>query len=704
MLRATFYGFNIAFSGLMTAQKALDLTGNNISNMNTPGYTRQRLDLNSIPSSSYTDRYAPRNNVAIGQGVNVTKVAQLRDPFLDARFRNEAANIGTLDSHLSALRDVARIFDEVQYEALNKAIEDFRTQLQVYSGQTGAALIDTTVWAAAESVVKMFNQYSRQLTEVRNYQEFLMRENAVPEVNRMLENLAMLNKNIRECEIFGNPALELKDQRNLLLDQLSAHMKIEVSYRPDPDEVLARRGVEIMSVSFVSDSVPPMSLPERTLVDGANYTNLVYHKNSITGEISLTKQTPQPNNLTKMLNMITDPGADPMIGGYTTEEWATMWEAILGTPLDPAATLTTDLSHVTPGEPIRLWQDYWNDYFNNRWDGEGDMDPFRTDLEPPPGRALDFTSGALKGALEMLNSKGAFDNPPNIVNGIGYYEAVLDQIVRDFAETMNNANAYIDPAGPYALYWADDDNVAAWDAYWDAVNEARAAAGRLPLTAVQKNPYSIPDDVDFLPRPEVFFPDEFPGITYPPPSAEPLLYDRPLFTTSFRDADGILQENTTGITASNIQIASGWKSGSYHLTTSKNVELDGDWSGDTSNLMYMISLLETKFTFTTGGIGADTDPAAGNIRIYHGTFEEMFKTIGLTAAQDVRSKEQALRANANVIMGIEDMRNSLSSVSYDEEGVNLLRFQESYAANARVMTTLDEALEVLINRMGIVGR
>ncbi|MCL1983141.1 MAG: flagellar basal body protein, partial [Clostridiales bacterium] len=92
MLRSTFYGFNIAFSGLMTAQKALDLTGNNISNVDTPGYTRQRLDLNSIPSANYQDRYAPYNNVAIGRGVNVTRVAQLRDPFLDARFRREAAS------------------------------------------------------------------------------------------------------------------------------------------------------------------------------------------------------------------------------------------------------------------------------------------------------------------------------------------------------------------------------------------------------------------------------------------------------------------------------------------------------------------------------------------------------------------------------------------------------------------------------------
>ena len=576
MLRSTFYGFNIAFSGLMTAQKALDLTGNNISNVNTAGYTRQRLDLNSIASASYTDRYAPYNNVSIGRGVNVTQVAQLRDPFLDARFRREAANIGELDSQLSALSDIARIFDEVQSDALNKSLEDLRTQLQVYSTQTGEVTIDTTVWSAAETVVKMLNQYSRQISEVRDYQEFLLKDSALPEVNKMLENLAQLNKNIRECEIYGNPALELKDERNLLLDKLSAYMKIDVTYYPDKElEDAGIKGVDICRVAFIADNDPPLDLDVRTLVDGVNYTSLVYNKVAADPAdpldpdrmtVCITKETPQPNEITNRENKITDPAT------------------------------TTDLF---------------------------------------------FSSGAIKGALDMLNSRGAFDDPPNTLNGIGYYESVLDRIVRDFAGTMNDANKYIDPS--YEPYITD------------------AVTG------------------DLIPNPD------------PPP----LLDDHPLFEAG--DGSGV-------ITAANIQIATGWKNGSYNLTTTKKLSLPGDdFSGETDNLLYMISLLDKSFSFTTEGIndGANNTSATP---LYTGTFEQMFKNIGLIAAQDVSLKEKALSANTTVIMGIEDQRNSLSSVSMDEEGVNLLMFQKSYAANARVMTTLDEALDILINRLGIVGR
>ncbi|MCL1982301.1 MAG: hypothetical protein FWG53_04315, partial [Clostridiales bacterium] len=476
---------------------------------------------------------------------------------------------GELDSQLSALSDIARIFDEVQYEALNKALQDFRTQLQVYSTQTGEVTIDTTVWSTAESVVKLFNQYSRQLTEVRDYQEFLLKGSAVPDVNKMLEDLAMLNKNIRECDVFGNPALELRDERNLLLDKLSTYMKIDVTYYPDPDPELAKRGVEICKVAFVCDNDPPLDLDQRTLVDGKNFATL---------RVEQIPDDEDPNRLT-----------------YVTSSG--LIDTRTGLPI-----------YTIPGNP-----------------------------------GLQFTTGALKGALDMLDSKGAFDDPPNTLNGIGYYQSVLDQIVRDFAETMNNANAYADPA-------------------WQP----------------------------FIPDPAwLGDPAEAPLIANPVPPA--LMNDHPLFETN----DGSLVIN-----AANIQIAEGWKNGSYNLTTSKNMFLSGDdYLGDTSNLLYMISLLDSPFNFTTSGID---DPAG--YPLFKGTFEQMFKNTGLIAAQEVSAKTRGLADNTYIIVGIEEMRNSLSSVSMDEEGVNLLRFQKSYAANARVMTTLDEALEVLINKMGVVGR
>lgn len=712
MLRATFYGFNIAASGMMMAQKALDLTGNNMVNLDTTGYTRQRLDLNSLPSSTYTDRYAPYNNIAIGQGVNVTKVLQMRDPHLDNRFRNEAARIGELDSHLSVMRDISRVYDEVQFQSLDAALRDLLSSLQTYSPHTGEVTLDSTVAAKADAVLKMFNQYATQVNDVRTYHEEVLREQTVPEINIILKNLAELNDKIRECEIYGNPALELKDMRNLALDRLSAYMQISVDYYPDPDAILAQRGIEICRVSIITDNnisgvgSGSDGKAERVLVDGVNYTELHYEKvpayppdpnDPDRMEVRVYKQTPQPNEITGRLNKIVDP--------YRPD------------PPDP-------------------------------------FDPLQVDIL--------FSAGALRGAIDMLNSRGSFDDPPNNVNGIGYYEQVLDTLVKDFAVTLNEANkaptqAYID----YTWYWNNKGNQAGWNAYFDAIEANGYAGGRDPYNLDTSDP---------------FYEDPFTGpynLTTPPPHVPnelPQYEDRPLFVSSdfleyerywnnssnvtgwqaYHDylvaypdpnylgtsaedaanyAKGLMDPGTgdwlggvlddpfdpsgaynlspppktsaaDDFTAKNIMLAPAWKSGEYGITTTLKIPLnpDDDVSGDTSNLLYIISLFSKDFNFTTQGIDG------GGQKLYTGTFAQMFSNIGFTAAQDEYAKTKSLEASTQVILGIEDLRNSMSAVSMDEEGINLLRYQKSYNAAARVMTTLDEALDTLINRMGIVGR
>jgi flagellar hook-associated protein 1 FlgK len=173
----------------------------------------------------------------------------------------------------------------------------------------------------------------------------------------------------------------------------------------------------------------------------------------------------------------------------------------------------------------------------------------------------------------------------------------------------------------------------------------------------------------------------------PPPIAQ--FVTRPLFQSN----DGGL------INAFNIEIATGWNNGTYMLTHTKEIAAKGtDNSGDQSNILYMITLFDKTFNFTTKGIDG------GGTKIFSSSFEQMFTIIGISAASDASTTTKALEANTHVITGIEDLRNSISSVSMDEEGVNLLVFQKSYAAAARVMTTLDEALDILINRTGIVGR
>lgn len=87
MMRSTFAGFTTAQLAMAASQRALDVTGQNIANINTPGYTRQRLDITSL-NTQKGDFYNSNSTIKVGFGVQMTKVSQLRDPFLDAQYRD----------------------------------------------------------------------------------------------------------------------------------------------------------------------------------------------------------------------------------------------------------------------------------------------------------------------------------------------------------------------------------------------------------------------------------------------------------------------------------------------------------------------------------------------------------------------------------------------------------------------------------------
>ena len=90
---STFGAFTMAKLGIYASQKAMQVTGNNISNINTPGYTRQSLDLDSLYIGG-ADRYTSKWDAKLGSGVMVSGVSQIRSPYLDIRYRTEYSTTG----------------------------------------------------------------------------------------------------------------------------------------------------------------------------------------------------------------------------------------------------------------------------------------------------------------------------------------------------------------------------------------------------------------------------------------------------------------------------------------------------------------------------------------------------------------------------------------------------------------------------------
>lgn len=247
MIRSTFAGFTTAQLAMAASQRALDVTGQNIANINTTGYTKQRLDIASLNNKG-GEFYNSNNNCKVGYGVEITGISQLRDPFLDVQYRNQMSKLGTTDAIAAGYEQLSTIFDEATMDGVRAALRDISSALQKYSEEPGAKEVDTTVRSNMQILLNLFHDNAKRLQDITDEMTSGFKNNDVSDVNQMLENIAELNKSIKNSQVLGNPALELQDQRNDLLDQLSSYLPITVKY--EQQEVAPGQSLEVPSVYF----------------------------------------------------------------------------------------------------------------------------------------------------------------------------------------------------------------------------------------------------------------------------------------------------------------------------------------------------------------------------------------------------------------------------------------------------------------------
>ena len=158
----TFSSFTTARLGIYASQASLNVTGNNIANINTKGYTRQRMDLVSLYPSG-AGKYANMFDRNIGYGVLAQTRTQLRDPFLDIRYRNENTNLEASAEKLDGLYQLSHILDEVGkgtgneegYGVIQARLKTFIEALQNLKVNVGSQEHDALVRGEAEALVKL---------------------------------------------------------------------------------------------------------------------------------------------------------------------------------------------------------------------------------------------------------------------------------------------------------------------------------------------------------------------------------------------------------------------------------------------------------------------------------------------------------------------------------------------------------------------
>lgn len=272
-MRSTFSGLEVSKRALFAQQTALQTTGHNIANANTVGYSRQVVNLvNSQPMEAVGMQ---RSNVAgqIGTGVEFDYIKRIRETFLDHQYYNENKELGEWTVRKDTLEKLEAIVNEPSDTGIRKVIENFWNAWQVLSKEPENLTARAALKEGALALTDAFNSTSKQLQDLSRD----LTENVnvkVNESNSFLRQIAALNGEIFRTEGLGNNANDLRDQRDLLVDQLSGNMNIIVTETSDGYRI-EMGGEELINGMAVSTELTASSL-ESSLTTGDLNSGQIY--------------------------------------------------------------------------------------------------------------------------------------------------------------------------------------------------------------------------------------------------------------------------------------------------------------------------------------------------------------------------------------------------------------------------------------------
>lgn len=259
-----FFGLNIAYTGLLANNAALNTTSNNISNAQTEGYSRQKVEQQAADALRVFQTYG-----CAGGGVEVLAIERIRDEFYDEKFWDNNANVGEYDMKKYYMTQIEAYFedDSVTNPGFktyfdNMMVTGIQELLKNPSGDTQKSQFV----GYGSALVEYFNGLAGNLEALQKdvNQEIKLK---VDEINSLASEIATLNKQINTIELTGVHANELRDRRSLLIDDLSKIVDVQVTETPivDTNNPERETGGNRYIVKIASGQI---------LVDGNEYNGL----------------------------------------------------------------------------------------------------------------------------------------------------------------------------------------------------------------------------------------------------------------------------------------------------------------------------------------------------------------------------------------------------------------------------------------------
>ncbi|MFJ8246274.1 flagellar hook-associated protein FlgK [Peribacillus asahii] len=291
---STFMGLETSKRALSVAQSALYTTGHNVANANTPGYSRQRVNLSATESFPSPALNSPRIAGQLGTGVEAGSIQRIRDSFLDSQYRSQSSKVGYYSSLSESLTKMEEILNDPSESGLLNTMNNFWGSLEDLTTNTDNIGARAVVASSGQMVAETLNYYYNALTSV---QEDLRYQIGVEQsgINTIISNIQSINEKISKVEPHGYVPNDLYDERDTLVDQLSQFMNVKVStVFPEKYGIVDKAAAEgLYNIELIQEDgssyMPPINLisVNHTGIVGAN--TIEVQTDSATGAISGVK-------------------------------------------------------------------------------------------------------------------------------------------------------------------------------------------------------------------------------------------------------------------------------------------------------------------------------------------------------------------------------------------------------------------------------
>ena len=612
---STFFGLTVANSGLNAYQVALNTTANNISNVQTKGYSRQQTIRTAGEALRTYTRYG-----TMGTGVTTDSIKQIRNQYYDTKYWYNQSYVGLYETRLNYLEQIENYFiDDDSAKGFSTILNSMFNALDTLKNNASDVNVRQQFIGTAQNLATYFNSASAGLSDIQDSANDEIKS-TVMNINSIAEKIAILNKQINVIEVQGGYANELRDQRALLIDELSAIVPTEatetlVSNSNNPDMPIGATyytvtiGGQLLVDTYEYNTLE--CVPRENRVNQSDIDGLYDVKWAKTGNTFNAGGSSMSGSL-KALFDIRD--------GNNSENFTGTVDVLNSKQIKITKPSITSEEAITMPESGLITingREYKYNGFTYETDGNGKITSYTFDLER-----------GFNGLEESEKADGKTASIGTSVNsmGIPYYQAQMNQFLRCFAKAFN-----------------------------DILKEGQDLNGNAT------NDYAFFTGTDQI-------------------TGEEYVFDGTDLTTG-AGVKGSNADSYYKLTASNVCVSSVCVKDPTRLATTTDIS---DKGVDRYDLIERLAVLKDDTVLYRGGTAA-------------GFLKCMISDISI----DTQEAKIFSQNYTNVSGTIENQRMSISGVDQDEEGLDLIKFQNAYNLSSKMISIMAEIYDRLILETGV---